>query len=281
MPVLLALLSSALWGLADFLGGTATRRIPSWSVVGGSQAVALVVVLPLVLLTGSFGTFTGHWLLIGCAAGLVGVVALGAFYAALAGGTMGVIAPVASLGALIPVGVGLARGEAPTLAQTAGMVVAIVGVVLASGPELSGGASPRPLLLAVVAAVGFGTVATLIAAGSRGSARSALLTLLVMRATSVGLLLVAMVVLSAGRRVGLARTDLGTLVAIGLADLGANASFAAASRSSLLSVAAVLASLYPVVTVLLARRVHHEVLRPVQVVGAVATLAGVGLLVAG
>ena len=280
VSVALALLSSVLWGTADFLGGTATRRLPALAVVGGSQAVALLCLVPVTLLAGAQPEHPWS----GAAAGVIGVVALGAFYAALAGGKMGVVAPIAALGAGIPVAVGLTRGEVPSALQITGIAVAIAGVILASGPELSGGASPRPLLLAAVAAVGFGLVVVLIADGAQGSLGSLVSSLLVMRATSVALLVV---VLMAARLVGrrsrptLRRPDLLLLTAIGAGDVGANGAFAVATRSGLLSVVAVLASLYPVVTVLLARKFQAERIRPIQVVGAVATLGGVVLLAAG
>jgi drug/metabolite transporter (DMT)-like permease len=160
------------------------------------------------------------------------------------------------------------------------MVVAIAGVTLASGPELSGGASARPLLLACLAAVGFGLVAVLLADGSKGPSGGVLVTLLVMRATSVGVMGLAVAVVSS-LRAPVTRADLPLLAAIGLGDVGANACYAVASRGALLSVVSVLASLYPVVTVLLARQVHAERLRPIQVAGVLSTLSGVALLAAG
>lgn len=274
MSVLLALVSSLMWGTSDFLGGTATKRLPAGVVVFGSQAVALLVLVPFVLVLGE----RPDALWPGVAAGLAGVVGLAAFYAALAAGTMGVVAPIAATGAVVPVVVGLARGESPSLVQVAGIAVALAGVVLASGPELTGSASSRPLVLAVVAAVCFGSVAALIAEGSKGPAGGALVMLAVMRVAS----------LSALGLVGLFRRtevrvkgSVALLAAIGVFDVGANAAFAYASRAGLLSVVAVLGSLYPVVTVLLAREVHGERLARVQVVGAVGTLAGVALLSAG
>ena len=275
MPVVLALLSSLLWGGSDFLGGTAARRLQSLVVVGASQAIALVLLVPLALAVGD----RPEHLWAGPVAGLAGLIGLGAFYAALAAGTMGVIAPIAAAGAVVPVVVGLARGESPSLLQLAGIAVALGGVVLASGPELSGGAPVRPLLLAVVSAVAFGWVAVLVAEGSKGASGSILTTLLVMRTSSVGLLVATWLVRRQG--LGLRRPDLPVLAAVGVGDLGANASFALASRSGLLSVVAVLASLYPVVTVLLARQLHAERLRPIQVAGVVGTLGGVALLAAG
>ena len=163
MPAVLALLSSLLWGFSDFLGGTATRRLPGASVVGISQFVALLALTPIALLTGARPAYVVPSVL----AGSGRLMALGAFYQALATGTMGVVAPVASLGVILPVAVGLARGEAPTVLQVAGIVAAIGGVVLASGPELSGGAGLKPLLLALGAAAGFGVVVVLVAEGSR------------------------------------------------------------------------------------------------------------------
>lgn len=276
MPVLLALLSSLLWGAADFLGGTAARRLHALVVVGASQAIALVVLVPLVA---TLGDRPEH-LWAGPAAGLAGLVGLSAFYAALAEGTMGVIAPVAASGALVPVVVGLARGDSPNALQLVGIAVALCGVVLASGPELSGGASARPLVLALGSAFCFGWVAVFVAEGSKGGSGSILVTLLVMRCSSVGLVVGLWLV----RRPPLGlrmSTDLPLLMAIGFADVAANATFAFASRGELLSVIAVLASLYPVVTVLLARQVHDERLGRIQVAGVVGTLGGVALLASG
>jgi drug/metabolite transporter (DMT)-like permease len=267
----LALLSSLLWGTSDFLGGTATKRLPAPLVVFCSQLAALLLIAPFVVVLGARPD--AWWP--GVAAGLVGVVGLAAFYAALAVGTMGVVAPIAATGAVVPVVVGLARGESPSAPQVAGIVVALVGVVLASGPELTGRASMRPLLLAVLAAACFGTVAVLIAEGSKGPAGAALSMLLVMRVASVSVL--GVVGFVRRTRVAVAGSSR-VLALIGVFDVGANAAFAYASRQGLLSVVAVLASLYPVVTVLLAREVHGERLAGVQVLGAAGTLVGVALL---
>ncbi|MCW2605391.1 MAG: protein of unknown function transrane, partial [Frankiales bacterium] len=181
MSVLLALFASALWGVSDFLGGSLSKRVPALTVVGVSQLVALLALTPLALVTGELSAERGY-VLPGVLAGATGLVALVAFYSALASGTMGVVAPVASLGAAVPVLVGLVRGEVPSALQLLGIVVAVAGVVLASGPELSGGAGLRPLLLALVAAAGFGVVIVLVADGAESSV---LMTLLTMRLTSV------------------------------------------------------------------------------------------------
>ena len=222
---------------------------------------------------------------------------LGAFYAALAAGTMGVVAPIASTGVTIPVIVGLVRGDSPSPAQLAGIAVAVIGVVLASGPERSrdvaldvaeaateadaaavpATASRRPLLLAAVAAVGFGSGLALVAEGSQTSVA---MTLFVMRLTTAiaCTLLLATVLRRAPRT---RRTDLPTLVVVATTDAGANGLYAVATTIGQVSVSAVLASLYPAVTAVLAWKVHHEHLRPIQVAGVAATLVGVALIAGG
>jgi drug/metabolite transporter (DMT)-like permease len=273
VPALLALVSSLVWGAADFLGGALARRVPAAAVVAVSQAAALLGLVPLALLLGA----RPDNLWAGFAAGAVGAVALASFYAALAGGTMGVVAPVAATGAVVPVVAGLVQGEHPGWLQGSGILVALVGVVLASGPELSGGASVRPLLLALVAGAGFGTVMLLLAEGSQGPSGAVLVTMLTLRVAQVGV--VAPLALRQGFRG--ARQVWPLLLLLGLLDVTANATFSFATRGDLLSVVAVLASLYPVVTVLLARQLHGERLLGVQSVGVLTALAGVALLAGG
>jgi drug/metabolite transporter (DMT)-like permease len=284
MSAFLALLSSCLWGVSDFLGGTAARRLPVTSVLGLSQLTALILLVPLAFATGAVDA-PRSYVLPAAVAGAVGIAALGMFFRALSTGTMGVVAPIAALGVAVPVVVGLVRGESPSTWQLAGIAVAVLGVVLASGPELSGegAGGATALLLAGGAAVGFGVVLLLVATASEGDSGSVLMTLLTMRLTSV--LMLTVLLLSVARRRGwdlqVGRDDALLILAIGIFDVAANGTYAVASRSSLLSVAAVLASLYPVVTALLAYRVHGERLLRVQVVGVTASLLGVALLAGG
>ncbi len=280
MTAALALLASLLWGTSDFLGGTLTRRMSTWTVIGVSQLFSLASLVPAAALSHGWSAPRGYlpW---GLAAAAMSLVALAAFYQALATGTMGVVAPIASLSVVLPVVVGLALGEAPSLLQLTGAALAAAGVVLAAGPQVRGArageSSARPLLLAAVAAVGFGLIIVCIARGSR---YDVVMTMLTLRVVEVG---VIVAVAAALRRApaGVTRADLPTLALVGFADLGANVCFGVASRSGLLAVVSVLSSLYPAVTVLLARRVHHESLRPVQGVGVVGMLAGVALIAAG
>jgi drug/metabolite transporter (DMT)-like permease len=195
---------------------------------------------------------------------------------------MGVVAPVAATGVVVPVAVGLLSGERPGAAAYVGIVVAVLGVVLASGPEVraveqhEARGGWRALVLAGIAAVGFGLVLVLVAGGAESSVP---MTLLVQRATSVVVVLGLVVVLR--RRGGLTRRDLPMLAAIGVLDVAANGTYALASTTGLLAVVAVLGSLYPVVTAALARIVHGERLQRVQLVGVVLALAGVALIAFG
>jgi drug/metabolite transporter (DMT)-like permease len=188
---------------------------------------------------------------------------------------MGIVSPLVALSVLVPVALALVRGETPSPLQVLGIIAAIVGILLASGPELGGAGSTRPLVMAVIAAIAFGGMFVFMA---EGSARDPLMTMVGMRITTVlmfvGILLATRTLGGAGRR------DLLPLVAIGVFDAAANVAFGYATTLGLLSTTSVLGNLYPVVTVVLAAVVLRERLRPVQYVGVVASLAGVLVLAA-
>lgn len=273
MVTALALLSSLVWGTSDFVAGLKSRTLAPVVVVGWSQAIGLLVLTVVLLTQGELGPY--GWVPWSVMAGLTGSGALICFYSALATGRMGVVAPIAALGVVVPVFLGVLSGEQPQSLTWAGMTVAAVGIVLTSGPELSGGVSPRPLLLAALAALGFGL--TLFAI-DRGARISLLHHLWGMRLTSVTLfVLAALVVRKLG---GVGRADVRTLAFVGVADLLANVLFGLASTRGLVSVASVLASLYPLATVVLARMVLGERLRTVQLLGVAASLAGVVMIAA-
>ncbi|MFF9586897.1 EamA family transporter [Streptomyces achromogenes] len=285
MTALFALITSLLWGLADFGGGLLARRIPALTVVVVSQAVAAVVLGAIVLATGGWSE-AGPRLWFAFAAGLVGPVALLCFYQALALGPMGVVSPLATLSVAVPVGVGLVLGERPGLFQAVGIAVAVTGVVLAGGPQLRGAAvQRRTILMTLVAAVGFGTVFALIAEAST-TVTGLFLALFVQRVTDVAVAGTALV--ASVRRGGAAVPEGGfpwgslpALAFVGLADVAANGTYAMATRSGPVTVAAVLASLYPVVTALAARGFLSERLRAVQTAGAGLALLGTLLLATG
>ncbi len=275
MAILLALMSSAMWGTADFFGGLRSRKRPAVAVVAGSMFAGLLTVAIAVAVTGAYDDPTG-WVVWSVLSGLAGASGLVAFYAALASGTMGVVSPIAALGVAVPVIAGFIGGETPSTLQAVGLVIALVGAVATSGPELSGGASARSVGLAAFAGVCFGTV---FLAVDQGAKSSALMTLVGMRTTSLVMFGIAAIALrSIG---GLDRTDLFPLFVIGFFDVAANLMYALASNRGYVSIVSVLASLYPVMTVLLARAVLHERLRAVQLVGVVVTLSGVAFISAG
>ncbi|MFD7495328.1 EamA family transporter [Streptomyces sp. NPDC059832] len=288
MTALFALATSLLRGLADFGGGLFTRRIPALTVVVVSQAAAAVVLGVIVIATGGWSE-AGPQLWFAVAAGVVGPVAMPCFYKALALGPMGVVPPFGSLGVAVPVSVGLVVGERPGLFQFAGVGIAVTGVVLAGGPQLRGApVQRRAVLLTLPAAFGFGSVMSLIAEAST-TMTGLFLALFVQRLTNFavgGTALFASV-----RRGARALPEEGgsaavlaalpVLALIGLADVAANGTYAITAQHGPVTVAAVLASLYPVVTAPAARGVLKERLRGVQAAGAGLALVGTVLLATG
>jgi drug/metabolite transporter (DMT)-like permease len=275
MPIVLALLSSLVWGLADFLGGTLSKKRKAIAVIGGSQSFGLLFATTLSLAFGVWTWDTSVWTN-GIIAGALGLLGLVGFYTALATGQMGIVAPISSLSAVVPVTIGLAQGERPATMQVIGIVIALIGVVLASGPELKGEVDPRPVFLAFFAAVTFGFCVYFMA---KGGEINPTMTITAMRATQVvSVLILALAFLSIG---GLIKKDIPLLATIGVTDAGANILFAFAASLGLLSVVAVLGSLYPIVTVLLAWWIHKERLMPVQYLGIVVTFSGVALIAMG
>ncbi|MGH3023061.1 MAG: EamA family transporter [Gaiellaceae bacterium] len=275
---LLALGASLSWGLGDFLGGLRARRLPLLTVLVVSQAAGLISIALVVAVRGE-GAPDGRHLAYAALAGMAGAAGLAALYRGLAVGAMSVVAPLAATAAVVPVVAGLVQGERPSAAQGAGIALALAGVLLAAREPSAGGGRPglaTGVGLALVAALCFGFLLVALDAASEGDA---LWATLAMRATSVSLL--ALAALAVRPSLALGERDLAALVLIGLLDTAGNALFALASTESLLSVVSVLAQLYPVVTVLLARLVLSERIARTQGAGVVAALAGVALITAG
>jgi drug/metabolite transporter (DMT)-like permease len=277
--VALGLSSSLAWGVADFLGGLQSRRRALLAVLVVTQGAGLVCIAIALAVRRQAPPDGVGWAAWAVAAGLCGLAGLAAFYRGLATGAMGVVAPISSAAAVIPLAVGLASGERPSAVQGAGVALAIGGVVLASREEPVEGATARVATgagLAIAAAAGFGLFFVGI---DRASHEDALWPILAARVASITVLSAAV----AATRTDLPRAprDLAILVPIGVMDTSANLLFALATREGLVSLVAVLGSLYPVVTVVLARVVLHEQLRVVQRAGAAAALAGAALISAG
>ncbi len=275
MAALLALLSSVMWGSADYLAGKLSRRRHVLVVLGGTQTVGLIAMVVTATVTGAWAAPRGYmgWAVL---ASLSGATGLALYYKALAIGTMGVVSPIAALGVLVPLAVGLASGEQPSTLQVVGIVLALVGVVAASGPEVHGDAGWTPVLLAGGSAVFLGTSLVAIA---QGSDSSVIMTMTVMRFTTVSLMALALLALR--RRVVVSRAEVPAFAAVGLMDVGANLAFGLASTVGLLSLVSVFGSLYPVATILLARFIDHERLRRVQQAGVALALLGVAAISAG
>lgn len=278
LAIALGLGSSLCWGLADFFGGLQSRRRPLLAVLLVSQVAALVLLLPLAAAAGGEMP-SGAGVAWAALAGTAGTIALAAFYRGLAIGTMSVVAPVSATAAVVPVLVGLAEGERPGALQVAGMALAFAGIVLASREPSPDGkpASRAGIGLALVAALGFGTFFV----GIDRAAEDAGVLWVIAVSRTCGLAVIAAAVLA--RRPALPREGRvwGALLAIGVLDLGANALYAYATTKGLLSIVAVLGSLYPAVTVVLARVVLSERVTRPQEAGVLATLAGVVAISAG
>jgi drug/metabolite transporter (DMT)-like permease len=207
-------------------------------------------------------------------------VALGAFYRGLAIGTMSVVAPISATAAAVPVLVGVIEGERPGALQVAGMAAALAGVILASREPIEEGGAPTnraSIGLALVAAAGFGTF--FVGVDKASASAEVPWVMLVQRGCSLVLLVAAALV----ARPSLPRdgASVAALGVIGLLDLGANGLYALATTHGLLSVVSVLGSLYPAVTVVLARLVLAERIARVQEAGVVLALAGVVAISAG
>ncbi len=271
MPAaVLALLSSLCWGTGDFVAGILSRKRSAYAVAGASQIVGLVLMAVIVLVTGDlwigWGTYV-WWAALASIAGLGGLVM---FYLALASGRMGVVSPIAALGVLVPLGVGLLGGETPTGVQLGGILIAVIGVVMASGPEIGGAAGIRPVALALGAALGFGLFYVFVAQGAQ---QSPTMTMFAERIWAT--VLVVLAILLTRKTGDLQRGDTGPILLVGTLDIAANLTYSLAAEVGLLSVVSVLGSLYPVVTVLLAWLILKERLAVIQYLGVTIALCGV------
>ena len=304
--VLLALGSAVVYGTADFFGGAASRRAPARSVLLISLPVGLVTLVAGALATGD--AFTGQGLAWGLAAGLAGGTGLIVFYGALARGPMSVVAPVAALiSALLPVAVGLAQGERLSLSALIGVLICLVAVCLVS---MEGDAvqprSVRGPIMAAISGAGFGIFFVLLReagrhgglwtlAAARASGLAAVLAIALIgwalmrwtaprhhrRDLALGVDTRRKITPTSVRGAALDAPVLVIAVAAGILDSLANLLYLLATRAGMLSLAAVLTSLYPAITVLLARLVYSERLRLVQRLGIVLALTGVALVTAG
>jgi drug/metabolite transporter (DMT)-like permease len=274
----LGLLSSVAWGVSDFLGGLQSRRVSALTVLLFTQPIGLGLAL-LVALTAGGDAISTRDALIAAGAGAMVIAALGAFYRAMALGSISVVAMIGTLSVLVPVAGGLIQGDEIAPLQAVGAALAIVGVVLTSrepDPEWRS-ANRATIGLAAFAALGFGVFFLALDVASSGGRPA--WTVVAARIGGVGALLVAAAFLRPSMRVEAAM--LPALVAIGCCDIAANSLFAFASDRGPLSLVGVAASLYSAVTVLLAAVVLGERLEATQRFGILLALAGVAMIAAG
>jgi uncharacterized membrane protein len=272
----LALAASLSWGFADFFGPLKGRTLGALRVLFVSQIFGWTAIAIAVAIRGAGPAASG--VLWAIPAAVSGTLGLYAFYRGMAVGAMSVVAPIAGVSAVIPVVVGFASGDRPSLLQNLGMALALAGVLLASREHQEGGGRrfASGIGLALLAAVGFGGYFPFMhAAGDVDFWWASL----VFRTTTLLVLTVAVLITRTGVRVP--RPDLRVVALVGIGDTLGNALFAAASNYGLVSVTSVLASLYPLVTVVLAHTILHERVDPSQRLGIAGTLAGVALISAG
>ncbi len=277
VAVMLALASSVAWGVSDFLGALNSRYLAVAAVLLITQAIGALVLLPLALLHG-WPAFDGPSYAFAIAASAAGLVGIAAMYRGMAVGSVSIVAPISATGVVVPVLFGLLRGERATPLQLLGIGLALVGMVLASRAAAPPGSTGSPRLargvsLAVVAALGFGCFFVLI---HQASTYDVLWAGTIQRLTGVCIMLVVALARRPSLAVGWRRSP--GLLAVGVLDTAANVLYALASTTGLVSLAAVLASLFPVVTVSLARIVLHERLSASQGTGVACALAGVAFI---
>ncbi len=274
--VVLALCAAALWGTGDFLGGLASRRLAVLVVLFWSQLLGLLGLVVWVLASDTGRPGATHALL-ASGAGIAGVVGLGCLYRGMAIGAMGIVAPISATSPVVPLLVDVARGRAPEPVQWLGILVALVGVMLVSRePGGRGGGAAAGVGLALAAALGFGLflvgLGEAAQEGAEGAAAAA-------RVGSVAAITMALAATRTRPRVGAAAVPL--VAAIGVFDTGANALIALASTRGAIGIVAVLSSLYPVTTILLARTLLHEQLGASRTAGGLIALAGAALIATG
>ena len=273
LPVVYGLCSAIAWGAGDFSGGIATRRINVLLVVLWSQLIGAGALLTLALVFQE-AVPQIQSLVYGAMAGVVGVIGLAALYRGLAIGRMGLVAPLSALtAAVIPVLVGIIGEGLPEVVQLAGFGLAVPAIWALSYSSGEGKLQAQEWTHALVAGVGFGLFFVFI---DRASSQAVLWPLVAARAASISCML--LLVMMRGEVTPPSRRHFPLLLTVGLFDAAGNTFFAMASRIGRLDISAVLASLYPAATVLLAWLILRERLLPRQWVGICMAVAALVLI---
>lgn len=273
MGAVLALISALAWGVADYLGGIGSRKVGATALlVIGYPAGAVILSLCLVLLPGQYSTGALLW---GLAAGVVGTAAIALLYVALSRGPMGVVSPItAVMSGAIPVAVGLLRGEHLTPYAVLGILMAAVAVTLVSRQR---GAHARVRNSTIALALGSGTcIGLYLSALGTAPADSGIWAATIGRWTSS--VLIAVAVFGVARNFPRRQFPWRLAIACGFLDASANGIFQLAAQHGRLAIVAVLGSLYPAATAVLARVLLQERLGPAQLVGVALALGAAALL---
>lgn len=279
MTILLGLAAALAWGTSDFLGGRFTTKYPAFTVGLVSQSTSCLLLLAVAAVVRP--ELSGSALAWGLAAGLFTSFGGVSLYQGLATGDSAVVAPLSACGAIVPVVFAFASGDAPAGLQAAGIAVTLVGVILCSlppqGVNFTSGHHLRPVLFGLGAAVGFGLFFVFVDQGASSDEQS----LVVLTAARfAGMVLVGATGAIAGSLVWPGR-DLAKLGAGGVIDVSANGFFAFATNRGNVAVASVLASLYPLQTLVLSRLFTTERFTGLRILGALLALAGVAAISAG
>jgi drug/metabolite transporter (DMT)-like permease len=274
VEVLVGLLVAASFGSGDFLGGLASRRAGTITVLALAQVAAVVVAAVVAIAVG--GPITESALLLGAGAGALGIVALGCLYQGLAIGQIGEVAPVAAVvGAVIPVGWGLAIGEHPGGVALCGGLIAVVaaGLITLEREERKGPRVGRARLLALAAGLGFGTSFILFAEASHHSGFWPVLT-----ARLAGVLVVGIVILGSHAPRSIPARPMWLAIGAGILDVSGTVLLLVAVRLGLVAVVAPVASLAPAFTVIGAWWYLREKASKLQVIGIGLALLGLALI---
>jgi len=262
MGILLALAAAVLYGSSDFGGGLASRRLGSLRVaVTGSAVAAMAAWVTLILVGGPGPSLRAvAW---GLASGLAGGAGTLVLYRGLARGQMSVVGPLSAVGAaVVPVVAGVALGERPSLLSVAGVLVALPAIVLVAASGSVRGKLGAGLFDGLAAGLAFGILFIGLAQAGRNAG------LWPVASEQTGALLITLALAVKTReplRIPLRAAGLPVLA--GASGMAATLAYFYATHFSMLAIAAVLVSLYPGVTVLLARTVLHERFTPAQRAG--------------
>lgn len=279
MGVLFGLAAALSWGTSDFLGGRFTRRFPAFTVTFFSYSAGLILLLAMSAVVQP--EVRGETVAWGLLAGVVTSFGGLALYQGLATGDAGIVATLSGCGAILPVVFALATGETPSGPQSAGIALALGGGVLASVPaegvHFRSSDHWKPVLFGVAAAVAFGLFFVLVDQGTEKDSDA----LVVLACGRFGAVLVVAIAGGLAKSIQWPGRVAAQMGLTGVIDVAANGAFALATTRGNVAVASVLASLYPLQTLLLSRMFTDERFTNLRLIGVALALAGVALISVG